>query len=206
VLKYNVLLAERHNMPVSSAVVLLRSGTAGPKLTGLYRDRHRLDGREHRFPYRVVRVWQQPVEDVLAGGVGTLPLAPLARVRRQALPAVLRRMRERLSAETSAERRKTLWAATYVLMGLRYSQALTEQLLQGVLGMEESVTYQAIIRRGHVEEAQRAVLRVGRKTLGPPDAAAVTAVESITDRDRLEQLLDRALDVSSWQELLQPPA
>jgi len=41
-----------------------------------------------------------------------------------------------------------LWTATYVLMGLRYDLALAGELLKGVLAMEESVTYQEIIRKG----------------------------------------------------------
>jgi len=41
-----------------------------------------------------------------------------------------------------------LWTATYVLMGLKYPSAFTEQLLRGVRQMKESVTYQAILAEG----------------------------------------------------------
>jgi hypothetical protein len=73
--------------------------------------------------------------------------------------------------------------------------------------MEESVTYQAIIRkgvaRGEIEEARRLVLRAGEKKFGPPDAAVRAAVDRIADRDQLEGLLIRVFDVDSWQALLQ---
>jgi hypothetical protein len=79
--------------------------------------------------------------------------------------------------------------------------------------MEESVTYQAIIEKGiekgiqkgipkgELREAQRLLLRLGRKRFGPPDAATITIIESLTDLERLEQLSERVLEVSGWQEL-----
>jgi predicted transposase YdaD len=213
ILRYNVLLAERHGLPVSSAVILLRSKASVKGLTGWYRDPSRLDGREHSFPYHVSRVWRQPVDTILAGGLATLPLAPLAHVRRPELPGILQRMRERVAAEAPEEKRKTIWAATYVLMGLRYPEALADQLLQGVLGMEESVTYQAIIRkgeargeaRGEVTATRRHVLRAGRSKFGEPDASTQAAIEAIADRERLERLFNRIFEVASWKELLAPP-
>src|SRR5438132_13996940 len=51
-----------------------------------------------------------------------------------------------------------LWGMTYILMGLRYEQALVNQLLEGVVAMEESVTYQAILARGALEEARKTLL------------------------------------------------
>lgn len=36
--------------------------------------------------FRVIRVWQEPVETFLSSGVGLLPLAPLTNVSREALP------------------------------------------------------------------------------------------------------------------------
>jgi hypothetical protein len=43
--KYNALAAERHQLPVSSAVVLLRPDADSAELTGMLRERHRLDRR-----------------------------------------------------------------------------------------------------------------------------------------------------------------
>lgn len=72
--------------------------------------------------------------------------------------------------------------------------------------MEESTTYQAIIAKGRAEgqatEARKILLRQASKRFGPPDARAQTAIDAITDIDRLEQLSERVLDVSSWDELL----
>ena len=89
-LHYNVSLLRRHGLPVASAIVLLRPEADGPSMTGA------LDlawsGTPYlSFAYRVVRTWEQPVEGILAGGLGTLPLAPIADVSPAALPDVLRR-------------------------------------------------------------------------------------------------------------------
>ena len=51
----------------------------------------------------MVRVWEKPVEEVLAGGLGTLPLAPLSNVTEEELPAVIERMKTRIDAEATPE-------------------------------------------------------------------------------------------------------
>ena len=70
--------------------------------------------------------------------------------------------------------------------------------------MEESTTYQAIIRKGKAEEAQRMLLLFGEMRLGPPDQSIVAAVQAITDVARLEALARQLDDVESWQQLLPP--
>ncbi len=74
-LHYNVSLHRRHGLPVASVVVLLRPEADGPLLTGGV-DLAWSGTPCLSFAYRVVRTWEQPVEAVLAGGLGTLPLAP----------------------------------------------------------------------------------------------------------------------------------
>ena len=59
-------------------------------MTGLLERRPPLGGCSVRFSYQVIRVWEWPVEALLAGGLGTLPLAPLAGVGTADLPDVFR--------------------------------------------------------------------------------------------------------------------
>ncbi len=76
--------------------------------------------------------------------------------------------------------------------------------------MEESATYQAIVRRGReegrAEGERRLLLMQGETKFGPPDAAARAAIERIADVKRLEELGVRLMSAGSWQELLGPPA
>jgi predicted transposase YdaD len=99
-------------------------------------------------------------------------------------------------------------------MGLRYERALIERLVRGVLGMKESVTYQAILEegeargeaKGKAEEARRMLLLFGRDRLGEPPADVTAALDAVADVGRLEALALRLKHVASWQELLGLPA
>jgi hypothetical protein len=119
VLKYNVLLQDRHEQPAESVILLLRREAEDARLTGRFQNVSPR-GRKLEFDYEVIRLWQQPVEALLSGGLGTLPLAPLAQVRRAALPAIISRMEERVEREAAPAAAATLWTSTYLLMGLRY--------------------------------------------------------------------------------------
>jgi predicted transposase YdaD len=125
------------------------------------------------------------------------------------VPRVIRRLKERLSGPKVPRRAADVWAATYVLRGLRYSDEVAHALFEEVLGMEESATYQAIVRKGReqgrAEGERRLLLLLGETKLGPPDPAVRAALESIDDLARLEELGVRLMNAGSWQELL-PPA
>lgn len=213
---YNALLRGRYELSVRSVVFLLRPEAQGPGATGRVLDPFEGAEQDHGldFRYRLVRVWEYPLEAVLAGGLGTLPLAPISAVEPARLPEVVERMKDRLDREAPREEVGDLWAATLVLMGLRYPRPVAEQLLKGVRHMEESVTYQAILEKGvekgiekgkllgQAEEARALLVRFGRRRLGDPDAATRSALQAIADVQRLEALCDRVQDVSSWEDLL----
>jgi predicted transposase YdaD len=106
-------------------------------------------------------------------------------------------------------------------MGLRLSYERAIELFQGVGKMRDSTTYQAILEEGRaegltkgrdeglsmgrLEEARQLLLRLGRKRFGAPDAEIEAAVQAIDDLERLESLMERVIEVASWQELLQTP-
>ena len=90
-LAYNVLLRSRHHLPERSAAILLRPEARSTGNAGGCEPPSWLE-----FTYRLIRVWEQPPEPLLAGGLGTLPLAPISAVRPEQLPDVVRRMGQRL--------------------------------------------------------------------------------------------------------------
>jgi predicted transposase YdaD len=131
-LRYNVLLGYRHEIPVLSTVVLLRREADAPGLTGELRQTLG-NGREYlAFHYQVVRTWEQPVEAVLAGGLGTLPLVPLADVSLAALPESLRRLNRRLKTEAEPDEAEKLWKSTVNLLSLRLPPQSVATVLQGI--------------------------------------------------------------------------
>jgi predicted transposase YdaD len=113
-------------------------------------------------------------------------------------------------------------------MGLCYSEELVSQLLEGVHDMQESTTYQAILREGREkgreegrEEGREAgreegreegriagerqlLVRQGTKRFGKPNTATLTAIDAIRDVERLESLGERIVDpdVRDWESLL----
>ncbi len=208
-LRYHALLHHRHGLPVHSLVLLLRPEADDTHLTGevAYRSPRGRGGL--RLEFEVARLWRYPVESLLAGGIGTLPLAPLADTTTHALPSVIGRMEERLAAETY-QQQAGLWTAAYILMGLRYPAEVAAQLLQGVQAMKESTTYQAILTegrqeglvQGRVEEARRLLLALGERRFGPPTPAVRQAVEGISTVEQLERMTGRLLDVETWEALL----
>jgi hypothetical protein len=125
--QYNTLLRRRHGLPVHSVVIPLRPAAAGRELTGRLRQRLPTGEVYLEFRYRLLRVWQQPVESLLAGDLATLPLAPLAAGAEAALPSVVRRIGERVAREATADVAAQLWTSTYLLMGLLYPHDLTRR-------------------------------------------------------------------------------
>ncbi len=199
---YNAAQSNRHRLPVFSNAVLLHPGADSPRLTGVHEER--LPGEEPYavFRYGVIRVWQLPPDRLLAGGLGTLPLAPISDVSDADLPEVIGRMRERLQRPDALTIGPELWVATEVLLGLRYSDEFAEVLLRGVREMKESVTYQAIVAEG----ARRILLVTAEGRFGRPSAAARAALEAIKEPEQVEELARHVQRVNSWEELLGLPA
>jgi predicted transposase YdaD len=213
---YNALTYYKYRLPVESVVVLLRKEADGSAMSG------RVAYGLLEFGYHVVRLWEKSPEELLSAPLALLPLVPLTAVSAEALPGIVQRMEARIEAEAPVEERGLLWTATWLLLGLKYDPEFARQLLQGVMDMKESSTYQYILEEGRVEgrlegrvegriegriegkieEARHLLLLMGRKRFGEPDAQALAALDQIASQQRLEQLAIRLFEVESWQELL----
>ena len=206
----NALLADRHDLPVRSAVLLLRPQCDSRQLTGLYDRSFPNEESYLTFRYQVVRVWQMPPEPLLTGGLPMMALAPISAVTEAELPGIIKRMDQRLSGRRARKQAAGIWAATYVLLGLRYSREMAKQLFRGVHSMRDSSTYQAIMEDGRVEgavaEARKLLRRAGDRLYGPADRPAATTIDGIDELARLEALFDLVPTAKSWQELLGLPA
>lgn len=205
--QYKALLYHRHGQPVLSVLVLLRPEADGPELIGVLE----LAGPDRRrylkFTYTVVQAWEQSPEALLAGGLRTLPLATLAAMASSELPAVVRRIGERVHREAPPDQIGLLRTTTFFLLGLRRDVIEeTRRLVQGMRAMRESSTYQAVLDEGRAEgEAngvRRILLRLGTERFGPPDAQTRAVLEAITDVGRLEALAGRLDRTSGWDDLL----
>ena len=124
-------LFHRHRIPVLTMLVLLRREANSPGLTGQFEIRLPDGLLANQYNYRVVRIWQEDPELYLTSGVSLVPLVPLTNVAEQALPELVQRMADRINAEPET-RAATLWTATYLLMGLRFTDEFAMHLLEGV--------------------------------------------------------------------------
>jgi hypothetical protein len=207
---YNALLEDRTGLPVRTAFVLLRPAAFLRAYAGRYDRAWPGADRPYRtFEYHLLKVWEVPPDRLLAG-IGTLPLAPIGAVTEAELPAVIREMKARLGRKRSPSLVNQIWSSAFVLMGLRYEEALIRALTQEVLGMKESVTYQAILREGQavgaVEEARTILLQLGEDRFQCiPNKRAQAKLTRLTDLKTLEQLTRRVYKTASWEELLGLP-
>lgn len=213
-LEYHALLLRRHKIRVETLVILLRPTADSAAVSGLFESLGATGDPTIAFHYRVLRLWQRPVEELLSGSLGILPLAPLAAVEPGDLPSVIRRIDDRLARETDPDRADLLWAAMTLMLDLRYDRGSIQEILRVMRSFRDSVAYQILVEEGREEgraagreegrvaEARRLVLTLGAERLGPPDAAASQTVESIVDLDRLERMIRRSFTSASWQELL----
>lgn len=209
-LLYNTRIHDVYREPVYTVALLLRRHANLPALTGTLIRRYP-DGREYlKFEYAVVRLWELPADQLLAGGIGLLPLALLTDDAVPRLPQVVARITDRFDADAvPPSTRDLLWTSGYILMGLRYSEEEAGQALQGVRNMRESVTYQAILREGQekgrdegrIETAREAVLDVLRDRFTTVPPAVEARIRAAIDLSRLKAALRQALHVASPDEL-----
>jgi predicted transposase YdaD len=214
---YSTLLHHHHGLPVRTSLILLREAAFGPDLTGIQELRYPGGEVYDWFRYDVVKVWEQPVEPILAAGLTVLPLAPVARVEKARVPDILVAISERLEREATRNQAETLWDATGILMRLRYSKDEIDSFIRGVpamslriRGIEETPFYQDAFQKGEArgctEEARKILIRQGTKRFGPPSEQAKAQIAALADIDRLHDLVDRVLDAATWDELLTSPS
>jgi len=210
---YNAAFHLKFLVPVRSILVLMRPKAETPGLTGELT--YMSGGRRVEFEYDVVRLWKQPIDLFLKGGLGLLPLAPLCKLPKgkpltEALRDVVREIDRRLAAETNHAEAVKLMTGAYILTGARVPKDSLGAIYDGVKIMHESNAYDMILDEGRsegrseglVEGEIRLLLRLGRKRFGRPNPKIKAALAAIKDTDRLERLGDAILTAKSWNELL----
>jgi hypothetical protein len=207
---YHALLFRHYHVPVHTGIILLRPQAAHAHLDGVIRYAPRPGHGSMDFAYGVVRLWERPAEELLAADLGVTPLALLGRLPadlplEDGLAAVAAQVVERLTNEAPPERVKKLLTDAFLLTGLRVQRDVAARIFRGVRAMHESDTYLAILDEGQEKHAKRAVLLVGKERFGPADESVRARLESITDLERLDRMLCRAVKAASWQEILDTP-
>ena len=199
--EYNVLL-HRHAEHVHTVLLLLRREANRPVFDGeLFR--HHADGSESNwFKYLVVRVWELSADELLAGDIGTLPLALLTDDAEPRLGEVVDLIDARLRAERVRDGTRTLvMTSGYFLLGLRYNEDKIQQSFMRARGMKESTTYQAVLREGRVESKQEDLIDVLRSRFGPLPIKLEQRINSTADLPTLRAAMRVAGTVAALDDL-----
>jgi hypothetical protein len=203
-LRYNIAARAVNKHPVHSIIMLLRPKANARDLTG-YHEIMGVDNQPYlSFRYTVVRLWEQSVDSLLAAGWGISTLALLTNEAAGDLPGAFHRVRDRLRADGVPDNvERGLLSSAYVLCGLRYSDQMIDDLYRELnMILEDSTTYQAILRKGQVKEAHSVILRQGTQRFGLASEPIAAAIRAITDHDRLGRMIDRVLVADGWDDLL----
>jgi predicted transposase YdaD len=150
----------------------------------------------HTFDYNVVRLWEEPVEDLLASGqVGLLPLFPFLKGATLAMlepvAAALEQIPDPAARANSIYYTlafaKRVFTPAAVNVFLRRSQMLDQFI-------KESPMYQEIIdqgaEQGELRTLRRSILHVVQRRFAPLFAVAEAHVTTLTDPDQLQAILD----------------
>jgi hypothetical protein len=209
VLRYNGLLQDRHHCDVSSVIVLLRPEANSPSFTG---EKVIQTGLPNgwTFRYHVIKIWEIEPAAILRHGLWLLQLLPISNTKEVELPSLMLELHQRIRTLRDSGLRGKFWTATGILMGLKYQEAFIDQLLHGVMDMEESTYYQAIMRRGlqrgehqvRLSEARALLLRQGRVKFGIVPANVEATINSLGDLSKLEGLFEKVLFATDWDSLL----
>lgn len=207
---YNASLFAHHHVPVHSVVVLLRPEAKHSNMDGHISYAPRPERGSMDFNYEVIRLWERPVEELLAGDLQVSPLAVLGRLPtglslEEGLALVADRIVERLTKEAARDQAQKLLTDALLLTGLRVRRDVAVKIFQGVRFMQESDTYLMIVDEGKEKQAKKSIVLVGEERLGAADEAVKSKINDVTDLDRLDRMIRRAVKAASWQEILETP-
>jgi hypothetical protein len=200
-------------VPVHTVIILLRPEAAHSNMNGVIRYAPRPGRGSIEFSYEVVRLWERPAEELLHADLGVVPLAVLGRLPENVsledgLTAV-GRLVERINKEAPPDRARKLVTDAYLLTGLRLRHDAAARIFRGVRLMHESDTFLAILEEGEAKgqekQARKAVLLVGAERFGSAADEVKSRLANVTDLERLDRMLRRALKAVNWDEILETP-
>ena len=206
---YSAALHRRFDVCVRTILVLLRPKADSSEITG--KMTYASGSSRVEFTYEVVRMWERRADDFPHAAVQWLPLAtlcevPAGRPLTDALRDIVARIDCRLVAECESAQAVRLMTAAFILTGLRVEHSAHGSIYQGISVMQhETTAFDYYAEQGAIKEAQRLLLRLGKKRLEQPDDATLAQLKEIRDVDRLERMGEVMMTASSWKEVLTTP-
>ncbi len=194
-LDYSVRLKRQYECDIEQVVIFLKETTSEKVFIQEYQDRT----TSHR--YRVIRLWEQDPELFLRYPA-LLPFATLARTNSPR--SLLEQVAVQVARIEEPNQRQSILSCADILAGLRFEENLIRQLFREDV-MQESVTYQAILRKGRQEGRQEGeaavILRLLSRRLGAVDPQRQGQIQGLSI-PQLEALAEALLDFSTVADLV----
>jgi hypothetical protein len=203
---YSILGLTKLDLPIFTVVILLSRRAEMPEWTGEFSAKLPGDSSPYlNFQYSVVRVWELAPELLLEGGIATLALAPISRVSKNEVPAVLKEVLDRVDVEVPFSERRNYRAAIGTLMGLVHDADFVKGLFKDFSEMRESSVAQIWLEEGREEGREEGIflgevkakhddlLLVLSTRFGEVGFDVTRQLETITDAKQLTTLMRLAI-------------
>jgi len=196
---YNVAVMKRYSLTAMSCVLILRREADSPEIgESVVRAVPRF-GAVHKFRYRPIRIWREPLQTFLIPGSSLAVAGVLADFGERTLEEAGAEILRCIQAGRDPEVCDRLLNHAIALAGMRFNRSQAETIFGRKLSVLEkySTTVQYFIRRG---EARLLLASVG-PVFGAPPQDVIDKVNAATS-EKLLVWSTRLRTAQSWTELI----
>jgi hypothetical protein len=196
---YNTAVMKRYALTTLSCVLILRREADSPAVSAAVVHSLPAFGDVHRFNYRPIRIWQEPLERFLIPGSSLAVAGVLADFGERSLEDAGAEILRCIDLESRSEDRENLINHAVALAGMRFNRSQAETLFGRKLTVLEkySTTVQYFIRRGEA----RLLLESAKQIFGTPEPQIIEKVDEATS-EKLLAWNKRLRTAQSWSELI----
>jgi hypothetical protein len=196
---YNAAVMKRYSLTTMSCVLILRREADSPEIgESVVRSVPRF-GAVHKFRYRPIRIWKEPLQTFLIPGSSLAVAGVLADFGSLSLEEAGGEVRSCIDAVSDFDEREKLLEHAISLAGLRFNDEQAESMFGRKISVLEkySVTLQGVIRRAEA----RLLLSSAGQIFGVPPQQVVDKVNEATS-EMLLSWTTRLRTAQSWTELI----
>jgi hypothetical protein len=196
---YNGAVTKRYLLTTMSCVLILRREADSPEIGDMVVRSVPRFGDVHRFRYRPIRIWREPLQTFLIPGSSLAVAGVLSDFGALSLEEAGFQIRSCIDAIDDLDKRETLLEHAIGLAGLRFNRGQAETIFGREISVLEkySSTVQYFIRCGEI----RIFLASAGQLFGTPPQQVVDKVNEATS-EMLLNWTTRLRTAQSWTELI----
>jgi predicted transposase YdaD len=200
---YNTAVMKRYALTTLSCVLILRREADSPAVSAAVVHSLPAFGDVHRFNYRPIRIWHEPLERFLIPGSSLAVAGVLADFGKRSLEEAGAEIRRCIDEVSDPDQREDLLYHFVVLAGMRFNRIQAESIFGGNVSMLEkySVTLQYFIREGEERGQRSLLLASARQVFGTPTQQVIEKINEATSEKLLAWTI-RLRTAQSWSDLI----